>query len=285
VNFGNEQSSLRKTLPKSTTGCYNIVMTWAARRKFFYLAIVAGVVLFFIYLTIRPYINKTPTCTDGKQNGDETGLDCGGSCQLACTIQVDKLSVIWSRAFEVVPGRYNAVAYLENHNKDVVINSISYRFRFADKDNVYIGKREGTSYIPPSGKFAIFEPAIDLGSSVPVYTSFEFTQEPTWINVPGEKVNQLKILVSDIKLENEDTSPKLSAVVKNNSLFQIPEVNIVAILYDEKGNIVSSSKTYLDVMDGEEIKTINFTWPQAFKDKVIVKEIIPMFNIFSVKLK
>lgn len=24
--------------------------------------------------------SKTPTCTDGKQNGDETGTDCGGSC-------------------------------------------------------------------------------------------------------------------------------------------------------------------------------------------------------------
>jgi hypothetical protein len=260
-------------------------MTWASKRKVFYLAIVAVVVLFFIYLTIRPYINKTPTCFDDKQNGTETGVDCGGSCQIACTIQVDEISVKWARAFEVVPGRYNAVAYLENHNKDTVINSISYRFRFADKDNVYIGKRDGTTYVPPSGKFAIFEPAIDLGNSVPVYTSFEFTQIPTWITVSEEKANQLKIFVSDIKLENEDTSPKLSAVVKNNSLFQIPEINVVAILYDEKGNAVSASKTYLDVLDGEEIRTINFTWPEAFDKKVIVKEIIPLFNIFSVKLK
>jgi len=260
-------------------------MTWASKRKVFYLAVVAVVVLFFIYLIARPYINKTPTCFDNTQNGDETGIDCGGSCQIACTLQVDKISIKWSRAFEVVPGRYNAVAYLENHNKDTVINSISYRFRFADKDNVYIGKREGTTYIPSSGKFAIFEPAIDLGNSVPVYTSFEFTQTPTWITVSEEKANQLKILTSDIKLENEDTSPKLSAVVKNNSLFQIPEINIVTILYDEKGNAISASKTYLDVLDGEESKIINFTWPQAFGEKVIVKEIIPMFNIFSVKLK
>ena len=105
------------------------------------------------------------------------------------------------------------------------------------------------------------------------------------LRVSEEKANQLKILVSDIKLENEDSSPKLSATVKNNSLFQIPEVNIVAILYDEKGNAVSASKTYLDVLNGEETRTINFTWPEAFTDKVVVKEIIPVFNIFSVKLE
>ncbi|HAA19410.1 MAG TPA: hypothetical protein DCP28_11800, partial [Cytophagales bacterium] len=25
-----------------------------------------------------------PTCTDGVQNGDETGVDCGGSCGTPC---------------------------------------------------------------------------------------------------------------------------------------------------------------------------------------------------------
>jgi len=30
-----------------------------------------------------------PTCTDGIQNGDETGVDCGGSCPNACLSQID----------------------------------------------------------------------------------------------------------------------------------------------------------------------------------------------------
>ncbi|MFH1608985.1 MAG: hypothetical protein ABH951_03165 [Patescibacteria group bacterium] len=260
-------------------------MTWASRRKFFYLLIAGAVVLFFIYLIAQPYLNKVPTCFDGRQNGEEVGVDCGGKCQVACIFEVDKLSVIWSRTFEVVPGRYNAVAYLENHNKDQVVNSVSYRFRFADKDNVYIGKRDGESYIPPSGKFAIFEPAIDLGNSLPVYTSFEFTQNPTWINILGEKVNQLKLIISDIKLEDSETGSKLSADIKNNSLFQIPEIKIIAILYDEKGNAVTSSQTYLDVLDGEENRVINFTWPKIITEQIVLKEIIPIFNIFSVKLK
>ena len=260
-------------------------MTWAFRRQLFYLAILIAFVLVFGFLIIYPHFNKPPTCTDNKQNGDETGIDCGGTCPKACIFQVDKISIIWSRAFKVVPGRYNAVAYLENHNENTAINKIKYRFRFADKDNIYIGKREGETYVPPSGKFAVFEPAIDVGNSIPVYTTFEFTETPVWIQVSEEKINQLKIFVSDIRLENEDTSPRLSATVKNNSLFQIPEVNIIAFLYDEKGNAVSASRTYLDVLQGEENREITFTWPEAFSEKVIAKEIIPIFNIFFVKLK
>lgn len=260
-------------------------MTWGFKRQIFYLGIVLVFLAILAFLIIYPILTKAPTCSDGKQNGTETGVDCGGSCQLACTYQVDQISNLWSRIFQVVPGRYNAVAYLENHNKNTAINKITYRFRFADKNNVFIGKRDGETFIPPSGKFAVFEPAIDLGNSIPVFTSFEFTEMPIWIQVSQDKIDQLKMGVSQISLQNETTNPKLSAVLKNNSLFQVPEINVVAILYDISGEAVSASRTYLDVLNGEGSAPITFTWPEAFSKKVVSEEIIPMYNIFNVRLK
>ncbi len=260
-------------------------MTWASKRQLFYSAIVTLFLLGFGYLIISPYFNKPPTCNDGKQNGDETGIDCGGTCALACRNQVDQVSILWARAFEVIPGRYNALAYLENQNKNTAIMKIKYRFRFADENNIYIGKRDGETYIPPTGKFAIFEPGIGLGNSVPVYTSFEFTEVPTWIVVSQTKIDQLNILVSDIKLTDETTSPRLSATVLNDSFYKIPEVNFITILYNEAGNAIAASRTYLDVLDGKQSSEINFTWPEAFSEKVVAKEIIPIFNIFNVSLR
>ncbi len=158
-------------------------MGWAAQRQLFYVTVL--IVFFSVmgFLVGYPYFNKPATCTDNKQNGTETGVDCGGSCLKACIEQVDKISTLWSRAFRVVPGRYNAVAYLENHNKNSAISRISYKFRFADKDNLYIGKREGEAFIPPAGRFAIFEPGIDVGNSIPIFTTFEFTETPRWNQV------------------------------------------------------------------------------------------------------
>ncbi|HNW71925.1 MAG TPA: hypothetical protein PKZ36_03215 [Candidatus Paceibacterota bacterium] len=260
-------------------------MTWASKRQLLYSSIIIIIILFFCYLIVKPFINKEPTCTDGKQNGTETGVDCGGSCSRACTLEVDEISVLWSRVFKVVDGRYNAVAYLENHNPNTAIKKISYRFRFADKDNIYIGKREGETFIPPGGKIAVFEPAIDVGNSIPVYVSFEFTESPTWIQVSNDLINQLQISVSNIRLENENSSPKLFATIKNTSLFRIPEVSFVVILYDELGNAINASHTYLELMTKEEVKDISFTWPLPISDKVVEKEIIPMFDIFSAKLK
>jgi hypothetical protein len=252
---------------------------WAFRRKIFYMAIVITFVVGLGFLIIYPYFNKAPTCTDDKQNGTETGVDCGGSCVLACTAQVDQISVLWARSFRVVPGRYNAVAYLENHNENTAVYKVKYRFRFADKDNIYIGKREGETYIPPKGKFAIFEPAIDVGNSIPIYTTFEFEETPVWVQVSKEEINQLKISVSDISLQNEDTGPTLSAVAKNNSLYKISEISFVVILYDKNGNAVSASHTFVPVLAGEASANLNFTWREPITTPIVAKEIIPMFNI------
>jgi len=258
-------------------------MDWSLRRQIFYLGILGAFVFVFAFWIIYPTFNKAPSCIDNAQNGDETGVDCGGSCVKVCTKDADDVSILWSRSFQVVPGRYNAVAYVLNHNANAVIDKINYRFRFADKDNIYIGKRDGTTYIPPSGNFAIFEPAIDLGGSVPVYTTLEFTSVPEWTQVTTDKVNQLKILVSNIRLEDEAVSPHLFATVKNNSLLSISEISVVAILYDTSHNAVSASSTYLDKLSGEEIRDISFTWPEPITTPVVAKEIIPIFNISNVK--
>jgi len=260
-------------------------MTWAFRRQLTYIIILFVFFLGFALIVSYPHINKAPTCNDGKQNGTELGVDCGGSCSLTCSFEVDELSVVWSRSFQVVPGRYNAVAYLENQNTNTAVYKVKYKFRFADENNLYIGKRDGEAYIPPAGKFAIFEPAIDLGNSIPVYTTFEFTETPVWVKVPQEKVAEIKIPVFDINLKNADTSPHLSAIIRNDSFYTIPDVNIVAILYDELGNAVSASRTYIDSLPSEVQVPLNFTWPIPFTSRVVTKEIIPIYNVFNVKSK
>ncbi|HEV7702099.1 MAG TPA: hypothetical protein VGO63_01490 [Candidatus Paceibacterota bacterium] len=260
-------------------------MTWALKRQILYVLIL---IIFFGgagFLIIYPKLTKAPTCTDSKQNGTETGVDCGGSCAKACINQVDALSVLWSRIFRVVPGRYNAVAYVVNHNKNTAVLKINYRFRFADQNNVYIGKREGSTYVPPSGAFAVFEPAIDMGHSTPVYVTFEFTEVPEWVFVSEEKINQVKILVSNLNLTAADTSPKLSASIKNSSLFSVPDINVITILYDASKNAVSASRTYVDALNPGESKDINFTWPEPFDRPIVAEEIIPVYNIFLAKLK
>ena len=64
------------------------MITWAFKRQIFYILIL---ILFFSvcgFLILYPRLNKAPICTDGIQNGTETGIDCGGSCANACLAEV-----------------------------------------------------------------------------------------------------------------------------------------------------------------------------------------------------
>jgi hypothetical protein len=88
-----------------------------------------------------------------------------------------------------------------------------------------------------------------------------------------------------MNLVDETTSPRLSANIKNNSLFTIPDVNVVAILYDKLGNAISVSNTYLSQLNPLMSSDIHFTWPEPFTAPVVAKELIPMYDIFSVKLQ
>src|SRR5436190_24111663 len=111
-------------------------LSWGARRKIFYFSIIFGAVAIALVILIYPYFNREPTCFDNKMNGSESGLDCGGGCQKVCTPAALQLVTLWARAFEVLPGKYNVMAYIENQNRECGIPMISYEFQLYDADNI-----------------------------------------------------------------------------------------------------------------------------------------------------
>jgi hypothetical protein len=52
------------------------------------------VFLVFGFLVYKSFFVEIPTCSDVKQNGSETGIDCGGSCTQVCRVQAVSVNVI-----------------------------------------------------------------------------------------------------------------------------------------------------------------------------------------------
>src|ERR1035437_2857393 len=104
-------------------------MNWATKRKLQYLGGLFGLFLIALFIFLYPIIFQKPTCGDLKQNGDETGVDCGGSCPLMCKDKTSDPVVLWSRAFPVLGNTYNLVAFVENQNKNSGVVNMPYEFR------------------------------------------------------------------------------------------------------------------------------------------------------------
>ncbi len=256
-------------------------MSWASRRQFQYLSVLVVIIGLIIFAFIYPIIFKEPTCSDGKKNGTESGVDCGGTCLLMCKEDISAPVVVWSRAFHVTGNNYNLAAFIENRNKDSAVYSANYEFRIYDTNNTLLGRRQGKTFIPPNQQFAVFEPRFDSGEVEVKTVTFEFLPPFVWVKKPPT-LQTLKISVSNIFFDNNKDTPNLSAIITNNSIYDIPEFDVIAILYDAEHNAINASKTHKDKLLNSSNTTAVFTWPETLSSDPVTKEIMVLINPFSV---
>lgn len=249
--------------------------SWSTKRKtgFFlgfavFFALAVGLPAFFAFY-------EAPTCSDGRQNGSERGVDCGGSCARLCPADFALPKVLWSYSARVVPGIYNALAYIENPNPTVEAGSVSYAFKLYDGEGILVAERKGRGFIPAGQRFAIFEGTIETGERVPARTTFEFTGEPAWR--PGAPTTKLRAL--SVELSDVDSAPKAEARVRNESVDKaFRNIDAFIVLYDEEDNRAAFSKTVVDSLLPGETAALYFTWPEKFDKTIVRKEMMFVAN-------
>lgn len=231
---------------------------WAFKRRLIYgsfFALVLSLILGYIYIS---YLYAAPTCFDNKQNGDEAGEDCGGSCVRICAFEVTQPSVKWARSFKVTDGQYNAVAYVENLNRVAASPEVPYTFSLYDEQGLIL-ERSGRTILPPNSVYPIFEGRIMTGSRVPTRTFLELGEPTLW--QPAEAGRE-QFTIADRQLTGADEKPKLDVVIRNNSLEEAKEVEVVATIFDARGTALASSETFVDNFAPRSDTNVVFTWPE-----------------------
>ncbi len=254
-------------------------MSWASRRQAQYIFGLLAFLGFIAFLFFLPSLTKAPTCSDGKQNGGERGVDCGGICQRICNADVAEPVILWYRAFPVTGNFYNLVAYIENSNSGAAVENVSYQFKIYDQNNILIGRRQGSTYIPPNQEFAIFEPRFDADAGQIKSVTFEFTSPLVWVK-KAPTIQTLPIKVEDTTLGGDINSPSLTATISNESIYNLPAFDVIAILYDADHNAINASKTHKDGLLSNDRSLVLFTWPQAFSGTPVTKDIMVEINPF-----
>lgn len=246
---------------------------WARRRQRIY----GGGVIFVLLCILVPIIffmtYAPPTCFDGSRNQGETDIDRGGPCALLDTRFIQPEAVQWARPFVVRDGFYNAVAYVENANKDAGAREVTYQFKLYDKENILIAERFGKTPLFPGKVFPIFESRIDVGQRVPARATFAFVSDIVW-----ERMEDITrgLVVFNEKISNLDVAPRVDAEVKNTTLQTYRNVVLVATLFDASGNAINSSRTLLSTINPGEVLPIAFTWPQPFAQTATKLDIVPL---------
>lgn len=256
-------------------------MSWASRRQAIYFSIVLVIFGLLIFAILYPIIAKAPTCADGVKNGGELDIDCGGGCERLCSSQVSEPVVLWSRAFPVLGSVNNLVAFVENSNRGAAVQKASYEFRVYDTNNRLIGRREGTTFIPPNQQFAILEPRFDSGRSDIRSVTFQFTGTLAWMK-KAPTLQTLPLRVGSVIFGEDAGAPTLTAQMANESIYSIPGFDVVVILYDKDHNALQASKTHKDGLPTNVTASLFFSWPLPFSGEPVTWDIFPMIDPFSV---
>ena len=247
---------------------------WANKMRFLY---ISGFLLIVTVLSV-PSIYKalTPplTCNDGIQNQGETAIDLGGPCHFLNPADLRSLNQQWARSFQVAPGLYSSIAYIENPNSQGGIRVARYIFKLYDSRNILVAERIGQTFIPPGKVVPIFEGNMQVGGRVPQHTTFQFIDILTWEKMQSDLAAE--VFVEDKVFKEVNGSPRLSAVVQNRGVYPLYNTVVVATLFDEAGNAIASSRTIIESLPADSEQKVVFTWPKPFQSFIARTDVVPL---------
>lgn len=240
---------------------------WSIKRKriilsaiVFSLVVLVGVPVYFIFY-------KVPTCFDGRQNGGEEGVDCGGSCRLLCSS--DSLPLVLNgdpRILKVSDNIYQIIVSVNNTNINAEIYRAGYTLKIYDTQNIIPLKViEGETFVPKGSSFAILEGPFNFETGlVPTRVTFEWKENSLVWQKNAKEIPEL--MVQNLNLSRENTSPRLDAKIENLSLSKIANIDLIATISDEAGNIYAASKTFVETLAPGASVPIVFIWPRPFRN-------------------
>lgn len=202
------------------------------------------------------YFYQSPTCFDTKMNGEEIGIDCGGSCTRICSYTVQPPHVLWAKSFPANQGEFNAVAYVENKNQYAGTPELRYTFTLRDDEGV-IATRAGTTVLPPDSTYPVFAGRIATDGRIPTQTSL--TLEPAEMWLPYA-FGRAQFSSSNLELKDADSRPRLNARLENTELTPAKNIEVVATIFDALGNPLTASQTFIEELSPRGFKDVTFTW-------------------------
>jgi hypothetical protein len=244
---------------------------------FIYLALFF-LVGWFVFSRLMP----KPTCSDGKQNQNEQGIDCGGVCQKQCEKKLEAQDLIIKEKSFVFGGQgtYDVMARVSNPNNELGAASFSYTFTLKGADGSVLATRSGTSFILPVESKYVIEtglataqaPAeISVSVSTPQWTEF-FGYEKPELNIYQQRYD---LISSGVGFSEAD------GLVRNESNFDFDTIKVNVVLRDANGNPVAFNSTEINTINAGEERDFRLLWPVNFPGSVQNVEMEADANVFD----
>ncbi len=244
-----------------------------------YVLLLVGIV-WWVVAALRP----APSCSDGVQNQNETGVDCGGVCGACATVlETENITIDSSYVIDGVDGRVDAVAQITNPNHRFGASRVAYTFVIKAADGTVVGKRSGTTFILPAETKYVLEPGITIADGATVAQAEFSIADVQWKIFDGYQEPRIIVLNKSYTLTHSDTSySRVSGLVRNDSPFDFASIRVNVVLKDKDGVPIAIHRTRMDTFDSGMERDFSLPWPQKFPGEVATVDVEVEANVFDV---
>jgi hypothetical protein len=222
------------------------------------------------------------SCSDGKKNGGEEGIDCGGPCPKPCAenvvlqkLQTGPVSIIKYK------GKFDVALEVTNVNDRFGFEKVSYA-TILYKGEEEVGRKEGKFYILPNEIRYLIETGIECKDS-PDNAKVIFKEEE-WGEYKKREKPKLEILNKVSKYgEGKGNFFEVNFQLANRSSYDFFTVDLDAVLKDKNNKIIAVNKANLNAVEAGEVRDFRFIWPTEFEGQVDSIEIKAQSNIFDLQ--
>lgn len=253
-------------------------MSWAARRRAIILFLLGAAVTAFVAVLLIATFSEAPSCRDGVQNQDESGVDCGGSCAYLCVDQQHPPTILFTKAIPNGAGRTDIVALVENRNGTAAAKQVPYIVTLYGAGQVFVQQVTGTIDLPPLSTTPVFIPGVASGNQKTIRAFLTIDDAaPQWYSF--SEGARIKPLVVNTTFGGATTSPRIDAVLANSNVAPTSNVRVLVFVYDDTGEVIAASQTIVPQISAQGQATATFTWNTAFTGtpaKIEVRPIVPL---------
>ncbi len=259
-------------------------MSWAGRRRILIASIVGAFLLSVFVSVLIASIYKTPTCTDGIQNQDENGVDCGGVCPILCTPLQRAPITLFVRPLMSTENRVDIIASILNQNNFAASSNVPYKITLYDLNRRPLKSINGLLDLPAGGDKEggrVFVYIPDVFKSTPTAVasaSLEIIPESvTWVHAQPNTRNIPQ--VRNYVVTKELVAPRIDVTFSNSSPKTLVDTKVIIIALDAEGNAIAASQTIIPTIPAFGDAPAIFTWAKPFSAPIATIEIQPVIPL------
>ncbi len=198
------------------------------------------------------------------------------------TANLAPINIISTKLLNVENGDYDLIAKVSNPNTDYGSPDVEYEVTLYNATGNQISKKQGSFYILPGQTRYVLETPLKF--SEPISRADMVIKSIDWQELDPLSTKDISLFsrnVSYNQINQAGIFSKVDGLIQNDSNFDLNQVEVLVILYDQSDSIIAVNRTNIQTFLAQTARGFEVTWYTPFIGEPIRRDVEVHTNTFE----